>query len=115
MGGGGGRAATMNHPETDGRGSKEEDCRQEAKGNIRLKLRAFRFASNAVPIPDRAAVHRADVVSEKSKGDDVQNEQDEIGGPVEEGACEWEEEDQREEDADCGDDFSVDEALLGPC
>lgn len=54
-------------------------------------------------------------VSEKSKRDDVHDEEENIGGPVEEAAGEWEEEDQREENAECGDDLSVDEAFLIPC
>ena len=34
---------------------------------------------------------------------------------MEEAAGEWEEEDQGEENAECGDDLSVDEAFLVPC
>jgi hypothetical protein len=54
-------------------------------------------------------------VGEQSKGDNVQDEEDEVGRPVQEAASEGKEEDQGEEYADGGDHLSVDETLLGPC
>jgi hypothetical protein len=95
--------------------SQKENARQEAKRQISLKLRTSRLSRNAIPVPDAAAVHGTDEVREKTECYHEEHEEDEISGPVDEGGHEWEEEEQREEDADSGYDFGVDEALFAPC
>ena len=106
--------AVDNPKANNGRG-EEEDGSQEGESNVSLEFGALGLPSDAVPVPDGAAVHGANVVGEKGKGNDVEDEEDEIGGPVQEAAGEWEEEDQGEENAECGNDLSVDKALLRPC
>jgi len=86
----------MNDPETNDRRSKEEDGSQECESNISLELGALGLSSDTVPVPDAAAVHGTDVVNEESKGNDVEDEEHQIGGPVKEAGGEWEEEDERE-------------------
>ena len=54
-------------------------------------------------------------MSKQSKGDHGSGEQKEVHGPVDEASHEWQEEEERVQDADGGDDFGVDEALLVPC
>jgi len=115
MGRGGSRTAAMNNPETDDSRGEEEDSSQEGKSDISFELGALGFASDAVPVPNTSAVHRAHVVDEESESGDVENKDDEVGGPVEEAGSEWEEEDQRKENADSCYDLCVDEALLRPC
>lgn len=56
----------MNNPDTDDGRNEEEDGSQETEGDVSLELRARRLASNAVPVPDRAAVHRTDVLERLS-------------------------------------------------
>jgi hypothetical protein len=88
-----------------------------------------------MPVPNAAAIHWAYVIYEKSEGNDVEDEEEEIGWPVEEAigisesallfwnilgakyepGGEREEEDEREENADGRNDLSVDKALLRPC
>jgi len=55
------------------------------------------------------------IVSKQSKSDHGSGEEEEIHRPVDEAGHEWEEEEERVEDADRGDDFGVDEAFLVPC
>jgi len=115
MGSGGSCAAAVDNPETDDCRGKEEDSSQEGESDISLELGALRLSSDAMPIPNTAAVHRSDIVDEETKGNDVENEEDEVGGPMEEAGGKWEEEDEGEEDAEGRDNLSVDESLLGPC
>ena len=86
----------MNNPETDNGRREEENGREEGERNVCLELGAFGCSSDAMPIPDAAAVHWAYVINEKTEGDDVEDEEDKIGGPVEEAGREWEQKDQRE-------------------
>jgi hypothetical protein len=53
-------------------------------------------------------------IGEQCKSHDEENEEQEIGGIVQEGGGEGEEEEQAEEYAQCGDHLSVDETLLRP-
>ena len=54
-------------------------------------------------------------MSKQTKGDHSSGKEKQIHGPVQEARHEWQEEEERVEDANCGDDFGVDEALLVPC
>jgi len=94
--------------------NKEENSSKERKRDIRLELGTATTASDAVPVPDASAI-RSIIVGEKTKSDDEPCEENEVHGPVNKGRGEREEEEQGEEDADCGDDFGVDEALFVPC
>jgi len=113
--GNGSTATAVNDEETKEEGGKEEDRSQEAECDVGLELGALIFASNAVPVPDAAAVHRTDKICEQTKGNHEQSEEDEVHRPVNKAGGKWEEEEQREEDADSGDNLSVDESLLRPC
>jgi len=93
--------------------SKEEDGSQEKESKISSELVASVASSNSIPIPDRAT--GVIVVSKQSKGDHRSGEEEEVHWPVDEASHEWQEEEERVEDADGGDDFGVDEALLIPC
>ena len=53
-------------------------------------------------------------VGKKRKGDNVQDEENQIGGPVQEAAGKWKQEEERKEDAEGSDNLSVDEPLLIP-
>jgi len=105
----------MHHINTQQRTRQKEDTSQEAERQISLKLRARCLARDAMPVPDRTAIHGADEVGEETEGDHEESEEEEVHGEVDEGGGEGEEEQEREEDADCGDDFGVDKALFGPC
>ena len=92
------------------------------------------MASDAMPVPDRSTA-RADVllihqhvvqptderakggtyVCKQTKSNHETSEEQEIHRPVKEARSERQEEEESEENADCGDDFGVDEALLVPC
>lgn len=54
-------------------------------------------------------------MGKKTKSNHGASEQQEIHRPVHETSQEWQKEEEREEDADCGDYFGVDEAFLAPC
>ena len=108
-------AAAMKDPETNNHRRKEEDSSQEGKSDIGLVLIAFGFASDAVPVPNAAAVHWTNIVDEQTRGNHVKDEEDEIRRPMEEAGSKGEEEDQREENAQGGDDLSIDKPLFGPC
>lgn len=105
----------MNDVESKQSRSQEENRSQETKRNIGFEFRTLAFSCDSVPVPDRSAVHWADEISEQSKSDHEQYEKDEIHRPMDKTACEREEEEQREENANCGNHFSVNEAFLGPC
>lgn len=123
----------VDNPDTDDSRGQEEDGSQEGESDVSLELGALGLSGNAVPIPDATAVHRTNVlesmsvsfgldvkseteayVDEQSKRNNVQDEEDKIGGPVEEAGGEWEEEDEREENAQGSHDLRINESLLRP-
>lgn len=126
-------AMAVDNPDTDDSRGQEEDGSQEGESDVSLELGALGLSGNAVPIPDATAVHRTNVlesmsvsfgldvkseteayVDEQSKRNNVQDEEDKIGGPVEEAGGEWEEEDEREENAQGSHDLRINESLLRP-
>jgi len=115
MGGACSRATTALMHNIDAQQSrhKEENARQKRKRQIGLELIARPLIGDVAPVPDGAAIHGPDEVGEQAERHHEEGEEDEVHGPVDEGGCEWEEEQQCEEYADCGDDFGVDEAFLG--
>lgn len=68
-----------------------------------------------MPVPDATAVHGANEIGKETESDHEEGEQQEVHRPVDEATSEWEEEEEGEEDADGGDDLSVDEAFLELC
>jgi len=82
VGGSSSTSLAMHNPNANNSTSEEEDGSQEGEGDISLELGALGFASDAVPVPNGSAVHGADVIGEEGEGHDVEDEEDEIGGPV---------------------------------
>ena len=72
---------------------------------------SYYFMSAISYIPGRKRAY----VSKQTKGDHSSDKENKVHGPVQETRHEWKEEEERVEDANGGDDFSVDEALLVPC
>jgi len=93
--------------------NEEEDGSQEKECQISSELVASVASSDSIPVPDGATI--VVVVSKQSKGDHGSREQEEIHGPVDEASHKWQEEEERVQDADGGNDFGVNEALLIPC
>jgi len=110
----GASCAAVHDPEAEKSRSEEEDGSQEEECDISLEFIAASTSGDAVPVPDATAVG-AVIVREETESDHEASEEEEINRPVHEACEEWEEEEQREKDANCGDDFGVDEALLVPC
>jgi len=59
-------------------------------------------------------VKRADESNQKAEGDEPQNRQDEINGPVNKATAEWKKPEKGEEHGKSPNSLSVDEAALGP-
>jgi len=108
-------AAAMNDIEAEEGRNKEEDGCQEEKSDIGLELRALTLSGYAVPVPDTPAIHGADKVDEKTEGNHEEDKHDKVDWPVDEGRCERDQEHESDQDAESGDDLSVDKALLIPC
>lgn len=95
--------------------SQEEDRSKEAEGNICFEFGALAFASDAVPVPDATTMHWANEVGKKSEGDHPGSKQEQVDRPMNEGCSERDQEQERDENAQSGNDLSVDETFLGPC
>lgn len=110
---GAGGAAVHNVDAKESRGEEEDGCQKE-ECKVCFEFIAAAISGDAIPIPNATAVG-ADVVCKQTECDHEASKEQEVHGPVKEAGHEWEEEEEREQDADCGNNFSVDEALLVPC
>lgn len=93
--------------------SKEEYGSQEKKCEVSSEFVAVATSSDSGPVPDGAT--RIVVVSKQSKSNHSSDKENKVHRPVPETRHKWKEEEERVENANGGDDFSVDEALLVPC
>lgn len=99
-----------------------DDCRdepanggEEREGYDSLPVAALIRATEAdvVPVED-TATRASEKVDNQTKCDEPADRDDDVDGPVDEGAREWEQPDGGEEDGNTGHDLSVDEPGLVP-
>jgi len=94
--------------------SKPEHSREKRKSDISLPSLTITGSSDIVVVVAFSAMHRTDEINEQSKGNNPEDEEDQINRPVNESASEWEKPEESEEDGDGADYFGVDEAFLVP-
>ena len=95
--------------------AKEKMLCQKREREISLELVASSLTRDSILIPDRATVQKADKVGEQTDGDYEQDKQREVNGLVDKGSNEGEKKGEGEHNADCGENFGIDEALLRLC
>ncbi len=104
----------MHKPDAHKRADEPENGAQKAKGNSGLPLFTSSLFGDISPSPDRAALYWSDEVDEQTEGNDPENEQDKVDGVMDEAGFEGDEPDECKHHGYASNDFSIDEALLGP-
>jgi len=107
-------AGTASNPDAESGAGEPEDGREEAESDIGLPAVAGALVSDVGPVEDGATLKGADECNEEAESDEPADGEEEVNGPVDEGAAEWEEPEEGEEHGQSGDSLSVDETSLGP-
>lgn len=105
-------ASLADNPEAENSRNQEEDGGQEGESHVGLVLSALVASSDVAPSPDAAARVVTVEVSQEGKGDDPEDEEDQVDWPFCERGKEWEEEEEGKEDGDCGNDNGVNVSLV---
>lgn len=103
------------HPvQPDGGRDEPADGRQEGEGLVRLPGAAVGAAQPEAAPVEGAAAGAAEEADEQAEGGEPAGGEDDVGGPVCEGAGEWEQPEEGEQDGQAGDNLDEDEAAQGP-
>jgi len=104
----------MDDPETEQSAGEEENTSKKEERQICLELIARATVGDAMPIPNTTTIW-TNIICEKAKRNHSADKEQEIHWPVNEATGEGQEEEEREEDANSGNYFGVNESTAAPC
>lgn len=107
----GARKTVVDH-DTQEHAGKPENGAQKAESLSSLPLVAITAPLKATPVPDAAAAGTVEPSNEKTKGGKPTSSNEEIKDIVDDGAGEWDHQDQRGNDGDDRPDNGVDKASI---